>query len=80
MMSKPRQGGGMSIRVSSNAARARLVQAVSQLSDPIADSIGGVKIRRLPPGEALGAHDLEAWSHRPQATDQRPRRKKTRAA
>jgi hypothetical protein len=33
-------------------------------SKPDIASIGGVQITRLPSGEALGAHDLQRWSHR----------------
>jgi hypothetical protein len=37
---------------------------IEDFSVPNADSIGGISVTRLPPGEALGAGDLETWSHR----------------
>ena len=36
--------------------------AVADFSSPHIGSIGGVTIKRLPAGEALGAHDMERWS------------------
>ena len=35
----------------------------SALSDPNADTIAGIQIKRLPPGAALGAGDLQRWAH-----------------
>ena len=34
----------------------------SALSDPNADTIVGIQIKRLPPGAALGAGDLQRWA------------------
>ena len=36
----------------------------SALSDPNADTIVGIQIKRLPPGAALGAGDLHEWAQR----------------
>jgi hypothetical protein len=38
--------------------------AIVRFSAPNVDSIDGVQIKRIPAGEALGAHDLERWSNR----------------
>lgn len=35
---------------------------VDKFSAAGVDNIGGVKIQRLPSGEALGANDLQRWS------------------
>jgi hypothetical protein len=35
-----------------------------QFSTPGIDSIGGVQIKRIGPGEAIGAHDLTRWANR----------------
>jgi hypothetical protein len=37
---------------------------VENFSMPGIDTIGGVQIKRLPAGEAIGSHDLERWSSR----------------
>jgi hypothetical protein len=36
---------------------------VDQFSTPGVDTIAGVKIQRLPSGEALGSRDLHRWSN-----------------
>jgi len=38
------------------------IAIVENFSAPNINSIGGVQIKRLPPGAALGAHDMERWS------------------
>lgn len=35
---------------------------VEDFSAPNVDTIDGVKVKRIPAGEAIGAHDLQRWS------------------
>ena len=43
-------------------ASSSMATVAGQFSDPNVDAIGGVKITKLPPGEALGSSDLQRWA------------------